>query len=94
MTSEEPVSAIELQSSLHRLDNEALPASTSVQELDPTDGGRPAWTVLIAGVVFEALFWGKPHLTGFATQTLIYSRFPHVFRRIPELLRKAVRLHK
>ncbi|PLB37621.1 MFS general substrate transporter [Aspergillus candidus] len=60
MTSEEPVSAIELQSSLHRLDNEALPASTSVQELDPTDGGRPAWTVLIAGVVFEALFWGFP----------------------------------
>jgi hypothetical protein len=27
-------------------------------ELKPTDRGRHAWTVLIAGVVFEALFWG------------------------------------
>jgi hypothetical protein len=33
-------------------------------ELKPSDRGRHAWTVLIAGVVFEALFWGssiQPH---------------------------------
>ncbi|KAI0897092.1 MFS general substrate transporter [Annulohypoxylon nitens] len=30
------------------------------QELKPVDGGRDAWTVLIAGLVFEAFFWGYP----------------------------------
>lgn len=34
------------------------PESTLSQELKPADRGRHAWTVLIAGVVFEALFWG------------------------------------
>lgn len=29
------------------------------QSLGPVDQGRRAWTVLIAGVVFEALFWGE-----------------------------------
>ena len=29
-----------------------------IQELQPVDRGRDAWTVLIAGFVFEALFWG------------------------------------
>lgn len=29
------------------------------QELKPVDRGRDAWTVLIAGFVFEALFWGR-----------------------------------
>lgn len=29
------------------------------QSLEPVDQGRRAWTVLIAGVVFEALFWGR-----------------------------------
>lgn len=28
------------------------------QSLAPIDQGRRAWTVLIAGVIFEALFWG------------------------------------
>ncbi|KAI1456632.1 MFS general substrate transporter [Annulohypoxylon moriforme] len=30
------------------------------QELKPVDGGRDAWVVLIAGLVFEAFFWGYP----------------------------------
>lgn len=28
------------------------------EELNPVDRGRDAWTVLIAGFAFEALFWG------------------------------------
>ena len=28
------------------------------QQLKPVDRGRAAWTVLAAGFVFEALFWG------------------------------------
>jgi hypothetical protein len=31
----------------------------SPQELKPVDGGRDAWTVLIAGFIFEAIFWGN-----------------------------------
>ena len=31
---------------------------TPSQELKPADRGRDAWTILIAGVIFEALFWG------------------------------------
>ncbi|KAI1477812.1 major facilitator superfamily domain-containing protein [Daldinia eschscholtzii] len=34
------------------------------QELKPVDRGRDAWTVLIAGVVFEAMFWGFPMCFG------------------------------
>ncbi|KAI5459709.1 major facilitator superfamily domain-containing protein [Mariannaea sp. PMI_226] len=34
------------------------------QELKPADRGRDAWTVLIAGFVFEALFWGFPQSFG------------------------------
>lgn len=30
-----------------------------MQELGRVDGGRQAWTVLVAGVIFEAMFWGK-----------------------------------
>jgi hypothetical protein len=30
------------------------------QQLDPVDGGFPAWRVLIGGFVFEALLWGFP----------------------------------
>jgi len=32
----------------------------SPQQLDPVDGGFPAWRVLIGGFVFEALLWGFP----------------------------------
>ncbi|VUC26994.1 unnamed protein product [Clonostachys rosea] len=34
------------------------------QELKPVDRGRDAWVVLIAGFVFEALFWGFPMCYG------------------------------
>lgn len=30
------------------------------QQLDPVDGGLPAWRVLVGGFVFEALLWGFP----------------------------------
>ncbi|OAA59575.1 Major facilitator superfamily domain, general substrate transporter [Niveomyces insectorum RCEF 264] len=33
-------------------------------QLSPVDRGRDAWTVLIAGIVFEALFWGFPMCFG------------------------------
>jgi hypothetical protein len=35
------------------------PAEMPTQELGPVDGGRAAWTVLIAAFVFEAIFWGQ-----------------------------------
>lgn len=33
-------------------------ANAVAQELKPVDRGRDAWIVLLAGFVFEALFWG------------------------------------
>ena len=30
----------------------------AAQELKPVDRGRDAWTVLVAAVMFEAVFWG------------------------------------
>ncbi|KAJ9659082.1 hypothetical protein H2198_003371, partial [Neophaeococcomyces mojaviensis] len=30
-----------------------------VQQLKPADSGLPAWTVLIAAFIFEALLWGR-----------------------------------
>lgn len=41
--------------------NESAEPVSPWQELRPVDGGRDAWVVLIAGFVFEALFWGKQH---------------------------------
>lgn len=35
------------------------PAGPQVQRLKPADKGRDAWTMLIASLVFEALFWGN-----------------------------------
>lgn len=35
------------------------PLTSLPQVLKPVDRGRDAWTVLIAGFVFEAIFWGK-----------------------------------
>ena len=37
------------------------------QELKPVDKGRAAWTVLAAGFVFEALFWGLSSYSAFVT---------------------------
>lgn len=30
-----------------------------IQQLETADGGKAAWSVLIAAFVFEALLWGK-----------------------------------
>lgn len=35
------------------------PSEAAISALKPVDGGRDAWTMLIAGFVFEALFWGR-----------------------------------
>jgi hypothetical protein len=32
--------------------------TTEFHQLKPVDGGRAAWTVLVAGFIFEALLWG------------------------------------
>ncbi|KAF7562857.1 hypothetical protein G7046_g1294 [Stylonectria norvegica] len=39
-------------------------AGINSQQLKPVDGGRDAWTVLIAGFVFESIFWGFPSCFG------------------------------
>ncbi|KAI1134467.1 MFS general substrate transporter [Hypoxylon sp. FL0543] len=52
----------------------AGPEGGSSQELRPVDRGRDAWTVLIAGLVFEALFWGFP--TCFGVFQNYYSSLP------------------
>lgn len=58
-----PVAVMELQyapqSALRDLDTEQPDGETNAQELKPVDRGRDAWVVLIAAVVFEALFWGR-----------------------------------
>lgn len=38
-------------------DHEGGSASSQLG-LQPVDGGRDAWMVLMAGFIFEALFWG------------------------------------
>ncbi len=37
---------------------DAVSHSQPTQQLKPIDGGRDAWVVLIAAVIFEAFFWG------------------------------------
>lgn len=63
-TSEEDhASSFQLQAQSDRLSEDySLPEGVPTQRLEPTDGGRHAWTILIAGVVFEALFWGRSGL--------------------------------
>ncbi|KAJ3498442.1 hypothetical protein NLG97_g1125 [Lecanicillium saksenae] len=39
-------------------------AQARAQRLKPADGGRDAWVVLIASLVFEAIFWGFPMCFG------------------------------
>jgi hypothetical protein len=43
------------------------------QELKPVDRGRDAWVVLIAGFVFEALFWGRSDYTSIFEE--IFSKY-------------------
>ena len=50
---------IELQSQRYDHDQEDIAHEGILpQQLKPADRGRDAWTVLIAGFIFEALFWG------------------------------------
>lgn len=59
---EHQVEGIELHSRNQEPSHEHgdLPGTNSQrQELKPVDRGRDAWIVLIAGFVFEALFWGE-----------------------------------
>ncbi|KAK9242033.1 MFS general substrate transporter [Lipomyces tetrasporus] len=55
--------------------------SSSQQELKPVDQGRDAWVVLIAGFVFEAVFWGIPRtiLLFEISRRLIVAGFPMCF---------------
>jgi hypothetical protein len=38
---------------------DAEPHVPQTQQLKPVDGGKDAWIVLIAGIIFEAFFWGR-----------------------------------
>ncbi|KAF5683807.1 MFS monocarboxylate transporter [Fusarium circinatum] len=38
--------------------------TTQSQSLKPADGGLAAWTVLVTGFIFEAMFWGFPMAFG------------------------------
>ena len=38
---------------------EELQQEQDGHSLPPADGGRAAWTLLLAGFVFEALLWGS-----------------------------------
>ncbi|KAJ8098320.1 MFS general substrate transporter [Lipomyces tetrasporus] len=49
--------------------------SSSQQELKPVDQGRDAWVVLIAGFVFEAVFWGFP---------MCFGVFQNYYSHVPE----------
>ncbi|KAH8801394.1 major facilitator superfamily domain-containing protein [Xylogone sp. PMI_703] len=62
---------IELRSPDNQLDG---PRGAVLQELKPVDRGRDAWTVLIAGIAFEALFWGFP--MSFGVFQNYYSNLP------------------
>jgi thiol:disulfide interchange protein len=47
---------LELQTQTQHQSEE--PTNPEASVLKPVDRGRDAWTVLIAGFIFEALFWG------------------------------------
>ncbi|KAJ6445333.1 MFS general substrate transporter [Purpureocillium lavendulum] len=53
-------------------DNPEVPVQ---EELKPVDGGRDAWVVLIAGFIFEALFWGFP---------MCFGVFQNYYSHLPE----------
>ncbi|OTB08894.1 hypothetical protein M426DRAFT_51722 [Hypoxylon sp. CI-4A] len=61
----------ELQARTQDRDHEGGPP----QELKPVDGGRDAWTMLIASLVFEALFWGFP---------MCFGVFQNYYSNLPE----------
>ena len=39
--------------------NAEEPPDTASQSLPPIDGGKAAWSLLLAAFVFEALLWGS-----------------------------------
>ncbi|KAI0833944.1 MFS general substrate transporter [Hypoxylon sp. FL0890] len=55
--------------------SQAGPEDGTSQELRPVDRGRDAWTVLMAGLVFEALFWGFP---------ICFGVFQNYYSSLPE----------
>ncbi|PSR85467.1 major facilitator superfamily domain-containing protein [Coniella lustricola] len=63
-----PATVLELQyapqGAIRNSDTQELDRGANAQELKPVDRGRDAWVVLIAAVVFEAMFWGFPMCFG------------------------------
>ncbi|KAH7490897.1 hypothetical protein BFJ63_vAg13751 [Fusarium oxysporum f. sp. narcissi] len=45
-------------------DSDPSEPTTQSQSLKPADGGLAAWTVLVTGFIFEAMFWGFPMAFG------------------------------
>ncbi|OTA63148.1 MFS general substrate transporter [Hypoxylon sp. EC38] len=75
-TEESQVPSLELQERPQDLTyNDGGREGGSSQELKPVDRGRDAWTVLIAGLVFEALFWGFP---------ICFGVFQNYYSGLPE----------
>ncbi|KAI1383612.1 MFS general substrate transporter [Hypoxylon trugodes] len=73
---ESQTSPIELEElSLNRNNDDVGPERGPSQELKPVDRGRDAWVVLIAALVFEALFWGFP---------MCFGVFQNYYSTLPE----------
>ena len=71
------------------------------QSLPPYDGGRAAWSLLLAAFVFEALLWGPTMgsvkaVLDFATILLLTTsnRLSIIIRRLPGLLLSATPIPK
>lgn len=86
-------SLMELQSSNSRDFDRPIDHASSAEEsattvsLPAADGGLPAWRLLIAAFVFEALLWGQFHSTlDLASSNAEMTRFSLVFRRVSSLL--------
>lgn len=70
------------------------------RQLSPVDGGWPAWTVLIAGFIFEALLWGQYNHVSYPKLPFSCSNEAHILRRrvsnlfwcLPELLFQVARI--
>lgn len=73
-----PIELAALPSSEQQLEDEAIDHrstfSRRAHTLPPIDGGRPAWRLLLAAFVFEALLWGFPLSFGIFQE--YYSHIP------------------
>ncbi|KAK5989739.1 MFS transporter asaE-like protein [Cladobotryum mycophilum] len=56
---------------------------TQSQQLKPVDRGRDAWTVLIAGFIFDALFWGFP---------MCFGVFQNYYSQLPEFKKDSAKI--